>query len=70
MAETKTATVQLRMRPSLKGAAERAAAADQRSLTGFIEKLLIDHLREERFLGSDSSPQTQKRKGVKSGGDT
>jgi hypothetical protein len=43
--ETKTAVVQLRLRPSLKEAAEQAAADDQRSLTSLVEKLLIDHLR-------------------------
>jgi hypothetical protein len=42
--ETKTAVVQLRLRPSLKQAAEQAAADDQRSLTSLIEKLLTDHL--------------------------
>lgn len=42
--ERKTAIVQLRLRPELKKAAEAAARADQRSLTGLIEKLLADHL--------------------------
>jgi hypothetical protein len=42
--ETKSAIVQLRLRPSLKEAAEKAAADDQRSLTSLIEKLLVDHL--------------------------
>jgi hypothetical protein len=43
--EAKTAIVQLRMRPALKEAAEKAAAADSRSLTSLIEKLLVEHLR-------------------------
>ena len=42
--ETKTAIVQLRLKPSLKEAAERAAEADHRSLTGLIEKLLADYV--------------------------
>lgn len=42
--ENKSATVQLRIRPSLKEAAESAAAADHRSLTSLIEKLLSDYL--------------------------
>jgi len=46
-AEKKTAIVQLRLRPSLKEAAERVARADQRSLTGLIEKLLVDRLRDD-----------------------
>jgi hypothetical protein len=43
--EMKTAQVNLRIRPSLKAAAERAAADDHRSLTSLVEKLLTDHLR-------------------------
>jgi hypothetical protein len=41
--ETRTAIVQIRIRPSLKASAEKAAAADHRSLTGLIEKLLTDY---------------------------
>jgi hypothetical protein len=48
--ETKTAQVNLRLRPSLKTAAEKAAAADHRSLTSLIEKLLADHLRKRGYL--------------------
>ena len=48
--ETKTAPVNLRLRPSLKAAAEKAAAEDQRSLTGLIEKLLADYCRKRGFL--------------------
>jgi hypothetical protein len=40
----KTAQVNLRIDPELKAAAERAAAADHRSLTSLIEKLLSDYL--------------------------
>jgi hypothetical protein len=42
----KTAQINLRMSPALKKAAEEAAAADNRSLTSLIEKLLLDHLRQ------------------------
>jgi hypothetical protein len=49
--ETKSAIVQLRLRPSLKEAAEKAAADDQRSLTSLIEKLLMDHLGKREGLG-------------------
>jgi hypothetical protein len=44
--ETKSAVVQLRMAPSLKAAAEKAAADDHRSLTSLVEKLLTDHIRD------------------------
>ena len=43
--ETKDAQVNLRLQPSLKRAAEKAAADDRRSLTSLIEKLLVDHLK-------------------------
>jgi hypothetical protein len=41
----KTTQVNLRISAELKEAAERAAEADQRSLTSLIEKLLVDHLK-------------------------
>lgn len=50
MTETKTSIVQLRIRPSLKEAAEKAAADDQRSLTSLVEKLLTDFLRKTGYL--------------------
>lgn len=50
MARTKTQTLNLRMEPSLKEAAELAARDDQRSLTSLIEKLLVDHLRAQGYL--------------------
>jgi hypothetical protein len=43
--ELKTAQVNLRLEPSLKVAAEKAAKADRRSLTSYIEKLIEDDLR-------------------------
>jgi hypothetical protein len=46
----KTAQVNLRIEPSLKAAAEKAASDDQRSLTSLIEKLLIDYLRKRGHL--------------------
>jgi len=50
MTENKTAQVNLRLQPSLKEAAEKAAAADQRSLTSMIEKLLVAHLKKFGYL--------------------
>jgi hypothetical protein len=46
----KTAQVNLRIDPSLKAAAEKAAATDHRSLTSLIEKLLADYCRKRGFL--------------------
>jgi hypothetical protein len=42
--ELKTAQVNLRLKPGMKTAAEKAAAADHRSLTSYIEKLIADDL--------------------------
>ena len=44
----KSATLSLRIDPELKRAAEKAAAADQRSLTSLIEKLLTDYVRQAK----------------------
>jgi hypothetical protein len=46
----KIAQINLRILPTLKTAAEKAAAADNRSLTSLIEKLLQDYLRKHGFL--------------------
>ena len=46
----KTATINLRMEPSLKVAAERAAGDDHRSLTSLVEKLLTEHLKANGYL--------------------
>jgi len=48
--ELKTAQVNLRLTPTLKKAAEKAAAADHRSLTSLVERLLADYCRREGFL--------------------
>jgi hypothetical protein len=52
----KTAQVNLRLEPSLKAAAERAAAADMRSLTSYIEKLIADDLQARK-----ATPASRKR---------
>jgi predicted HicB family RNase H-like nuclease len=44
---TKTATINLRVDPEVKAAAERAAAADRRSLTTYIEMLIEDDVRRK-----------------------
>jgi hypothetical protein len=47
---TKSATLNLRIDPDIKEAAEIAAADDRRSLTSLVEKLLIDYLRKRGYL--------------------
>ena len=49
----KTATLNLRIDPDLKIAAERAAAADNRSLTSLVEKLLTDAARKAGYWPED-----------------
>jgi hypothetical protein len=46
----KTAQVNLRLDPQLKALADKAAAADNRSLTSLVEKLLTDHLKKNGYL--------------------
>lgn len=48
--ENKDAQVNLRIQPSLKEAAEKAATDDSRSLTSLIEKLLTDYLRKHGYM--------------------
>jgi len=48
--EMKTAQVNLRIPPSLKTAAEKAAQAGHRSLTSLIEKLLAEYCKRKGFL--------------------
>jgi hypothetical protein len=47
--EQKTATFLIRMRPSIKAAAEEAAADANRSLSSLIETLLIEHLKARGY---------------------
>src|SRR5260370_22684967 len=48
--ENRSVQVNLRLPPSLKEAAEKAAAQDHRSLASLIEKLLANHLRTQPTL--------------------
>jgi predicted HicB family RNase H-like nuclease len=50
MVQRKTTQFNMRMDPELKEAAEKAAAADRRSLASLIEKLLEDYCRAHTFL--------------------
>jgi hypothetical protein len=60
--EQKTAPFQVRMRPSVKAAAEQAAADANRSLSSLIETLLIDHLRANGYLPAEAKQQEGRRK--------
>jgi hypothetical protein len=42
--ELRSAQVNLRLKPSMKAAAEKAAEADNRSLTSYIETLIANDL--------------------------
>jgi hypothetical protein len=63
MPRSKSATLNLRIDPDIKDAAETAAANDRRSLTSLVEKLLIDYLRKRGLWGEalERSDRTQDR---------
>jgi hypothetical protein len=45
----KTAVLSLRVSPRIKAAAERAAELDHRSVTSFIEVLIIEHCKDHEI---------------------
>jgi predicted HicB family RNase H-like nuclease len=47
---TKTAALSIRVEPKVKAAAEKAAAADGRSLANWIEQTLVLRLRDLKLL--------------------
>jgi len=55
----KTAQVNLQIEPALKAAAEKAAAADNRSLAELIEKLLADYCKKRALAGEASSSRAR-----------
>ena len=48
--EKRAAPIGIRVTPSVKAAAERAAGADHRTLASLIERLLIEYLNKTGFL--------------------
>lgn len=46
----RTASIGIRVEPELKAAAEKAAAADRRTVASLIEKLLAEHLEKAGYL--------------------
>ncbi len=57
----KTATMTLRVSPRVKAAAERAAERDRRSVTNFIEVLILDYCDS---IGIDTSVSNPKESEV------
>jgi hypothetical protein len=53
MARNKTAAVGLKFEPSLKKALEKAAADDRRSVASLVEKLVVDYLTTNGYVGRD-----------------
>jgi predicted HicB family RNase H-like nuclease len=56
--KVKTAVIQVRVEPNLKAAAEKAAGLDHRSLTNWIEVLIIGRCKE---LDVDASATVSSR---------
>jgi uncharacterized protein (DUF1778 family) len=46
----KTETLSFRVTPQLKQALDKAAASDDRSVSSYVQRLLIKHLTSEGFL--------------------
>jgi hypothetical protein len=53
----RTVLINMRVSEDFKEAAEGAAVRDNRSLTGYIEKLVIDDLRRDGQLDEDAGPK-------------
>ncbi len=53
----RTANIGIRVEPKIKDAAEKAAAADHRSVASLIEKLLVEHLRANGYLPNEYNPK-------------
>jgi hypothetical protein len=47
---TRSASIGIRVEPEVKAAAEKAAAADRRTVASLIEKLLVEYLEEQGYL--------------------
>lgn len=48
--ETRSAQLLIRVQPSLKATMEKAARDEARSLSGFVEKVVSDWLRDRNYL--------------------
>jgi hypothetical protein len=63
MVKRKTTQLNMRIEPEIKAAAEKAAAADRRSLSSLIEILLIDYCKKRGLL-TEEGRQIAKLLGV------
>src|ERR1700722_1724657 len=62
--ETRTANVMVRITPSMKAMAEKAAKDDTRSLSSLIEKLLTEHLKANGYLPAEKSRASRVAQGA------
>ena len=53
--QKRTAALGLRVKPSLKAALQKAAAADRRPVASYVENLLSDHLAKLGLLETDQT---------------
>jgi hypothetical protein len=56
----KSAVLNLRIEPEIKTALERAAEDERRSVTSYVEMLLIPHLRAKGYLPGETKPRRMK----------
>lgn len=47
---TKTAAISVRVDPKIKAAAQKAAAADRRTVASFVENILVEYLVKKGYL--------------------
>ena len=52
-AERRTASLGLRLQPTLKAALDQAAKEARRPVASYVEILLMDHLREKGYLPAE-----------------
>lgn len=56
--ERRTASLGLRLMPSLKAALDKAAREERRPVASYVEIVLADHLRAKGYLPAASAPET------------
>ena len=56
----RTAAIGIRVPPEVKAAAEKAAAADRRSVASLVEKLLVEWLEQHGHLPADGQKRPDK----------
>jgi mRNA-degrading endonuclease RelE of RelBE toxin-antitoxin system len=61
---TRSAQMNLRVRPTLKAKLEKLAKEDRRTLSAYVEKLLEDHIRSASGLGVEHLGKVKRRSAV------